>query len=255
MPNPRATGSNIFTESKIAAPKFAPINPETTTILTAKETSAPDNPSMEAMAIANGDVMFLDSNERRIEGLRIWTSRTINAVPNNPPTDEPTTAVLTSAMFCFISVLRLYIWQARATTAGPSMNRRTSPAPVPAKGNSDPTLYERSISLNPVLVSSPKTLAKIQVKLVQVTSGCMILVMLAGTRVAPNTNVDRVVKSKNADLAGAVIHESDDVRLASVASAPHVMALKERAFKVDAEKAGFGLETADVEESLFNDCK
>lgn len=83
----------------------------------------------------------------------------------------------------------------------------------------------------------------------------MILVMLEGTRVAPNTNVDRVVKSKNADLAGAVMHESDDVRLASVASAPHVMALKERAFKVDAEKAGFGLETADVEELLFNDCK
>ena len=62
IPNPRATASRIPNPFNIMAPKLAPIKPVITTIETANEISPPN---MVAIAMANGEVMFLDNNDNR----------------------------------------------------------------------------------------------------------------------------------------------------------------------------------------------
>eukprot|EP00560_Eucampia_antarctica_P006126 CAMPEP_0197825020 /NCGR_PEP_ID=MMETSP1437-20131217/2170_1 /TAXON_ID=49252 ORGANISM="Eucampia antarctica, Strain CCMP1452" /NCGR_SAMPLE_ID=MMETSP1437 /ASSEMBLY_ACC=CAM_ASM_001096 /LENGTH=141 /DNA_ID=CAMNT_0043424853 /DNA_START=103 /DNA_END=528 /DNA_ORIENTATION=- len=106
MPNPRATASVMPNASKMAAPKLAPMSPVITTMDTARDTSAP---SIPAMAMAKGEVIFLDNKLSRNIGLAIFKKRTNAAVPNKPPTDDTVTAVPTSAKFCFMILLRSYI--------------------------------------------------------------------------------------------------------------------------------------------------
>lgn len=126
IPKPRATASCIPKVFNIIAPKLAPIKPVMTTIETAKEISAPN---MVAMAIANGDVIFLDSNDKRRYGDAMFNNRTMNAVPYNPPNVDTEIAVHNSNKFCRIKSRLSYMDIARDTTAGPNKNNNTSPGP------------------------------------------------------------------------------------------------------------------------------
>jgi hypothetical protein len=72
------------------------------------------------------------NKERRRNGETIPRYRTNAAVPNNPPKVETEIAVATSNKLSFMSLRRSYIEIARLTTAGPSINNKTSPAPIAA---------------------------------------------------------------------------------------------------------------------------
>lgn len=126
IPNPRATASCIPKVFNIMAPKFAPINPVTTTIETANEISPPN---MVAIAMANGEVIFLDSNDNRRYGEAMFNNRTINAVPYKPPNVDTEMAVPNSIKFCFIKARFSYMDIANETTAGPNKNINKSPGP------------------------------------------------------------------------------------------------------------------------------
>ena len=130
IPNPRATASRIPKTFNIADPKLAPIKPVMTTIDTANEMSAPN---IVAIAMANGDVIFRDNNDKRKYGEAMFNNRTINAVPYKPPKVDTEMAVPNSVKFCRIKARLSYMDTASDTTAGPNRNNNTSPGPNNAR--------------------------------------------------------------------------------------------------------------------------
>mmetsp|Transcript_19153 Transcript_19153/g.43606 ORF Transcript_19153/g.43606 Transcript_19153/m.43606 type:complete len:203 (-) Transcript_19153:957-1565(-) len=176
MPSPLATGSLIPHRSRIDAPKLAPSSPLTTTKDTAIPTSAP---SIPAMAMARGEVMFRLSSARRTPGAPVMRSRrTRKAVPNSPPAAEPVTPAATSLAFCRTSSRRPYICRASEITAGPRRKRRRSPGPVVH----DPVRYPAKVARKEEPVSLPSAATPVQESRVQTTRGCSALVIFGGSR-------------------------------------------------------------------------
>mmetsp|Transcript_21067 Transcript_21067/g.43543 ORF Transcript_21067/g.43543 Transcript_21067/m.43543 type:complete len:174 (+) Transcript_21067:272-793(+) len=106
MPKPLATASLIRNASNIVAPKLAPNNPVNTTIVTANDASAP---RIEAIAIARGEVIFLDKRLSRTEVFAIPSNLTAAAVPYNPPNAETNVDTPTSGIFSRINFFLPYI--------------------------------------------------------------------------------------------------------------------------------------------------
>mmetsp|Transcript_46448 Transcript_46448/g.98512 ORF Transcript_46448/g.98512 Transcript_46448/m.98512 type:complete len:353 (+) Transcript_46448:637-1695(+) len=225
IPSPLATASFIPAASSIDAPKLAPISPVTTTMVTAREASAPNT---AAMAMARGEVMFRDSRLRRRVGLRTLSSRTARAVPYRPPREDTRVDAATSGTFSLMSLFRPYICIARATTAGPRRKRRASPAPAENTEDRDPILYVRRTSRKVDPVSDARAFAAHQVRVVHVTRGCTAFVKDLG-RLAPKTKEESVAERRNADRRGA-IHRDDGEFLARATADPPV--IQASAFRV-----------------------
>ena len=245
IPSPRATASLIPKESKIVCPKLAPIKPVTTTIDTARDTSAP---MIAAIAIASGEVIFLDSNDNRMEGLASCNKRAAAAVPNKPPKDDTPIAVTTSFQFSCISFRLSYIETASDTTAGPNRNSNTSPAPADVNGLNLPDRYERNISLNVDPVTFANKVATVHVNAVQVTKGCTILVNFFGS-LAPKTKLWSVVPNKNNAVTGGDDVTTEATPVATVNNRSLLVSSSENAFGGGPDAAGVaGADVFDVEE-------
>lgn len=191
MPIPRATGSSMPSLLRIVAPKLAPNIPVITTIETASDTL---DPSIPAIDIAKGDVIFLDKSANRTEGSPISNNRTKAAVPKSPPTTEVPVAADTSNKFSFINCRFWYMEMAKEITAGPKQKRSQSPAEVPMNPQ-PPIRYDRNMCVKVWAVAKPNVAKTVQVTNAQVIIGCTTLMKFVGKRV-PQTNEASVVNKR-----------------------------------------------------------
>mmetsp|Transcript_29399 Transcript_29399/g.70922 ORF Transcript_29399/g.70922 Transcript_29399/m.70922 type:complete len:275 (-) Transcript_29399:772-1596(-) len=133
----------------------------------------------------------------------ILAIRTISAVPNNPPNVETAVAVATSLALSRMRFLFSYILTDNESTAGPSKNRKMSPAPVPNNPLIPfPILYVVNIFVKlPPSTHFANNPMMAQVCNVQVTSGWTTFLNPADI-LDPYAKLARVVEPSNMLING-----------------------------------------------------